>query len=135
LEVRTDEAELVLDGAVEDPDGVSVKFSGNLPSALLQGARGNLELNGRYSGFEGQTFLELDLQALDIVWNELSVSNLAVSTLDTKPDAALPALQLDATGVGSDDFLLDELSLSFSPVGDQLRSRQISWVRVLLSIA
>ncbi len=121
LEVRTDEAELVLDGAVEDPDGVSVKFSGNLPSALLQGARGSLELDGRYSGFDGQTSFELDLQALDIVWNELSVSNLAVSTPDTTSDGALPALQLDATGVSLNDFLLDELSLSFSPVGDQLQ--------------
>ncbi len=120
LEVRTDEAELVLDGAVEDPDGVSVKFSGNLPSALLQGARGSLELDGRYSGFDGQTSFELDLQALDIVWNELSVSNLAVSTPDTVTTGVLPILQLDATGVGLNEFLLDELSLSFTPVGDQL---------------
>ena len=119
LEVRTDEAKLILDGAAEDPDGVRVIFKGGLPPALLQGARGSLELDGRYSDFDGQTSLELDLQALDIVWNDFSVANLAVSTPDSITDGVLPILQLDATGVGLNEFLLDELSLSFTPAGDE----------------
>lgn len=118
LEIGTDEAELTLDGDAEDPDGIVVKFSGNLPPALLQGARGSLELDGRYSGFDGQTSLELDLQALDIVWNELSIGNLAISTADTPAAGGAPILQLDAIGVGLNDFLLDELSLSLNPIDD-----------------
>lgn len=119
LEVGTDEAELTLDGDAEDPDGVVVKFSGNLPPELLQGVRGSLELNGRYSGFDGQTSLELELQALDIVWNDLSIGNLAISTADTPTAGGLPILQLDAIGVGLNDLVFDELSLSLNPVGAQ----------------
>jgi translocation and assembly module TamB len=119
LEIGTDEAEMTLDGNAENPDGVVVKFSGKLPSALLQGASGSLELNGRYSSFDGQPSLELDLQALDIAWNDLSIGNLAVSTADTPAAGGLPIMQLDAIGLGLSEVLLDELSLSLSPVGDQ----------------
>jgi autotransporter translocation and assembly factor TamB len=49
FELRTNEARLWLDGRNTGPDGLSVSFDGNLPSMLLQGANGRLQLEGRYS--------------------------------------------------------------------------------------
>lgn len=123
LQLRTDEAVLELNGATDKPEGVTVKFNGVLPSALLQGARGRLELEGRYSDHVSQPLLELELQALDLFWNELSISNLAVSTSEMKSAATLPALQMDAAGISLNDYVLDELSVTFSPVGDQFELR------------
>ena len=119
VEVRTDEALLELNGNPGEPDGATLKFSGNLPPALLQGARGSLELEGRYSNHASEPLLEVELQGRDIFWNELSVSNLAISTPEIKTTATLPAVQLDATGISLRDFVLDELSLALTPVGDQ----------------
>ncbi|MDX2416587.1 MAG: translocation/assembly module TamB domain-containing protein [Xanthomonadales bacterium] len=119
LQVRTDEAVLELNGATTDPAGATVKFSGYLPSRFLGGASGQLELEGRYSSHASHPVLEVQLQALDIAWNGFSINELAANTVGIEPSGLLPALQLDATGVTLNDFILDELSLAFNPVGDQ----------------
>lgn len=118
MEVHTDEAVLELNGASADPAGAAVRFSGNLPSELLQGARGSLELEGRYSSHASHPLLEVQLQALDLAWNGLSIKDLAVSTPATDSTGAVPALILEASGVAWNDVLLDELSLSFNPKGE-----------------
>ncbi len=83
LEVRTDEAMLELNGATAEPDGATVKFSGDLPSVLLQGAAGSLELEGRYSSHASHPLLELQSQANGLRWNGLSIDSLAISTPKT----------------------------------------------------
>jgi len=125
LQVRTDEAELALNGNPGDPDGATVKFSGSLPSALLQGARGSLELEGRYSNHAAQPLLEIELQGLDIAWNDLIISNLVVSTPEVNTATNLPAMQLDATGMILKDFAFDEFALSVSPVDDQIEVKAV----------
>ena len=121
FEIRTDEAVLELDGASADPAGASVKFAGHLPSMLLQGASGNLELEGRYSSDPGQPMFELQVQAIDLAWNDFSVKSLAVNSLETQTAGRIPELQLDAVGVGYKEQLLDELSLSLNPVGEEYK--------------
>lgn len=123
MEVRTDEAVLELDGAGDTAEGLMVKFNGNLPSALLQGARGSLELEGRYSEHASQPLLELELQGLDLLWNDLSVSNLAVTTPGSATVTGFPAIQLDATGVTVNDVMFEKLSLALNPAGDQVELR------------
>ena len=119
FEIRTEDAVLELNGAPADPSGASVKFVGQLPSRLLQGASGNLELEGRYSSDAGQPLLELQLQARDLAWSDLSVKSLVVSSPETETAGRIPALQLDAVGVGYKEQLLDQLSLSLNPVGEE----------------
>ena len=120
LELRTDEAILELNGATDTPAGLLLKFNGNLPSGLLQGARGNLEFKGRYSDYDSQPSLELEMQGRDLFWNELGISNLSASIPEMGSATTLPALQLHATGLRVNDFELEEFSLNSSPVGDQL---------------
>ncbi len=128
LQVRTDEAVLELNGSTQDATGAMVRFTGNLPSGLLEGASGSVELEGRYSSNASQPLLELELQALDLTWDELAINRLAVSAPAAATADSLPALQLDASGLSWGDSLLDELSLSFRPVDGQyeLRARVIS---------
>ncbi len=59
LQVRTDEAVLELNGSTGDAAGAMVRFTGNLPSLLLDGASGSVELKGRYSSNASQPLLEL----------------------------------------------------------------------------
>ncbi|HEY5775817.1 MAG TPA: hypothetical protein VIS57_07015, partial [Xanthomonadales bacterium] len=120
LEVKTDEAVLTLNGGVAEPDGVTARFSGDLPSSLLHGARGSLEVEGRYSSFASRPVLELQLQALDLAWEGLSIAKLDVSTPELEISGPLPALQLDATELTWNDLLIDELSLAFAPAGEQM---------------
>ncbi|MDX2427266.1 MAG: translocation/assembly module TamB domain-containing protein [Xanthomonadales bacterium] len=123
LEFHTDEAVLELNGAVMDPEGAEVKFSGRLPSKLLSGASGSLELESRFSSHAGKQLLELELQALDLAWNGFDIRSLAVRTTGTEMSESLPALQLDAAGIAWEDQFLDELSLTFGPIGDQYELR------------
>ncbi|MDH4019278.1 MAG: translocation/assembly module TamB domain-containing protein, partial [Xanthomonadales bacterium] len=123
LEFHTDRAVLKLNGAVMDSEGIATKFSGDLPSKLLSGASGNLELQGRFSNHAGYQLMELDLQALDLGWNGLGVKSLAVSTMDTAMSGTLTALQLDAVDIAWKDQLIDELSLVLGPSGDQYELR------------
>ncbi|MGB7451149.1 MAG: translocation/assembly module TamB domain-containing protein [Lysobacterales bacterium] len=118
FEFHTDEAVLELNGAIADPAGVNIRFSGSLPPGLLRGARGSLELDGRYSSDTSQPLLEVQLQALDLAWNGYSVRELAVSTPRSQTPGPLPMLQVDAAGIVWEDLLLDELSLTLSPSGD-----------------
>lgn len=118
VEIRTDEAVLEIDGVSDAADGLAVKFNGRLPSALLRGASGSIEMQGRYTEHGRQPFVELELQGLDLSWNELSVGSLAISTPEQVGPASFPALQLDATGVSVNDMVFDEISLSSNPVGD-----------------
>lgn len=123
LEFRTDEALFELNGAVMHPEGAKAKFSGQLPSKLLGGAKGSLELQGRFSTHAGLQLLELELQALDLGWNGFDVRSLALSTTGTEKYGVLPALQLDAAEIAWKDQLVDELSLTFGPSGDRLELR------------
>ncbi|MFC1701631.1 translocation/assembly module TamB domain-containing protein [Pseudomonadota bacterium] len=114
MEVRTDEAVLELNGDTTDAAGASVRFNGYLPSELLQGASGSVELQGRYSSHVAQPLLELQLQALDLAWNGVSIKDLTVSAPQTNTTGRVPALLLDAKGVALNEILLDELSLSLN---------------------
>jgi translocation and assembly module TamB len=119
LEVNTDEAVLTLNGAMAEPAGVTARFSGNLPSSLLQGTRGSLELEGRYSSFARQPLLEVQLQALDLAWDKLSIGKLVVSTPELRAPGPVPAFQLNASELAWNDQLFEHLSLSLNPVGEQ----------------
>ena len=136
LEFQTDEAVLELNGAVMDPEGAKAKFSGQLPSKLLGGASGSLELEGRFSSHSGHQLLELELQALDLGWNGFGAGSLAVSTTGAEKPGALPALQLDAAEIAWKDQLVDELSFTFGPIGEQheLRASVLSEQIVLNSV-
>ena len=136
LEFHTDQAVLELNGAVMDPEGAEAKFSGQLPSKLLGGASGSLELKGRFSSHTGHQLLELELHALELGWNGFGTRSLAVSTTGTEMSGTLPALQLDAAEITWKDQFLDELSLTFGPSGDQheLRASLLSEQIVLNSV-
>ena len=119
LQVHIDEALLHLDGNPAEPEGVTLSFSGYVPSKLVPGAAGKLELEGRYSRHADHPLIEFQLQALDLAWNEIGITNLAVSTHETGTGSVLPSLELDATGVSWNDVLLDGVSLVLSPQGEQ----------------
>jgi translocation and assembly module TamB len=136
LEVRTDAAVLELNGVMADPAGATVKFAGDLPSGLLDGASGKLELEGRYSSAASRPLLEFQLKALDLAWNELTIGHLAAGTPGAEPGGSIPALQLDASDLAWEDSRLDELSLTLSPVGEghELRASMVSDELVLNSV-
>jgi len=121
VEIRTDEAVLRLDGATSDPAGARLKFSGYLPSMLVQGASGNVELEGRYSSDTGSSVMDVQLEALDLAWNGLSVKGMAVDMQTTGIPSSVPIFQLDASGLAWQDMLLDDLSLSLEPAGEKHR--------------
>jgi translocation and assembly module TamB len=120
VDVRTDKAMLLLDGNATESAGISMKFSGELPAVLLPGASGSIEAEARYSSHPNGQALELQLEALDLAWNDYYIREVSVSTHGAGP---VPALQLDALGVGYQDLLLDELSLNFSPEGERHKLR------------
>ncbi len=125
LEVHTDEALLELNGAMADSAGMHFTFNGLLPSEILQGARGNVQLEGRFSSFAADPLLDLQLQASDLSWNGFSIGELAVSTPATETAGPLPALQLDATSLSWKHLLLDDLSLGFSPTGENVEIKVV----------
>jgi len=121
LDVNTDDAQLRLDGVMSGPDGVIFSFDGELPSMLLQGARGKARVEGRYSDAAAHPLLELEAHAVDLAWNGIDVGTLAISTSGTSGAEPPPVLQLDATSVSWQDVRLDTLSLAVNPEGDQYR--------------
>ena len=121
VELRTDEAVLQLNGDITEPAGVSVKFSGNLPSLLLDGAIGSLELEGRYSSNTRSPLLDVQLEAVDLAWHGFNLKGLAVSTRETGMTGPVPSIQLSASSLSWQDVLFDELSISLNPAGDQYR--------------
>ncbi len=123
MEVHTDDAVLELDGAMSDPAGAAFKFNGNLPSMLLQDARGQVQLQGRYSSLAAHPLLELQMHALDFSWDGLSVGDLTVSTAAAGTAESPAVLQLDASSLAWKDVLLDELSLTVNPVDEAFELR------------
>ena len=133
---NTDKAVLELNGDMADPAGAMIKFAGELPSRFLQGARGSVELEGRYSNNATNPFLELQLEALDLVWEDIKIQNLALNTLDEQSSASIPALQLQATGLKIMDQQIDELALTIGPAGNvhEIRANVISESVMLNSV-
>ncbi len=114
LEARTDQAVMSLDGDAATPKGISMTYSGELPALLLSGAHGSIEAQGRYSSHADGQLLELNLEALGLVWNEYQVKELSIHSHGPGP---VPELQLDAADVSLADILLDEVSLSLKSIG------------------
>ena len=121
VEIRTDEAVLQLDGDFTDATGAAVTFSGNLPSSLLQGARGSVELEGRYSTNPQHPLAHLKLEASELAWDGMSLNTLSLNTEESRSRTAIPAFKMRAVGFVSQDTLIDEFSLSFMPVNGQHR--------------
>jgi translocation and assembly module TamB len=119
LEFRTDDAILQLNGNATEPAGVTAKFSGQLPSMLLQGASGRVQMDGRFSSHVDQPLLELQMQGLDLAWNELDIKALAVNTVEIDSKNPIPAFDLNATELLWKDELINEISLSLSPDGER----------------
>ncbi len=123
FELRTDEAILFLDGASTDAVGLTIKFDGYLPSLLLQGTRGQLQLEGLYSSHVDQAVLDMQMEARDLYWNGFGIRALAVNTGENAKGGVIPPIQLNASALTWQDQSIDELSLSLSPEGDQHRLR------------
>jgi len=115
VDIRTDEAVLLLDGNTAGAEGATVKFNGYLPAVLLEGASGAVEAEARYSSQADYPLLELQLEARDLAWNGYRVREISLGSHGAGP---LPVLQLDALGVGFNDVLLEELSLDYKPATD-----------------
>ena len=96
-----------------------MKFSGYLPSVLLQGASGSMEMEGRFSNDVNHPLVEVQMEALDLAWNGFSVKALSAETKESVTVGLLPAFQLDATAFNGRDILVDELSLSFNPADEK----------------
>lgn len=121
VEIRTDESVLRLDGDFTDASGAAVTFSGNLPSSLLRGASGIVELEGRYSANPQHPLAQLQLAASDLAWDGMSLKTLTLNTEELHSRAPIPAFKARASGFISQDTLIDELSLSFMPENGQHR--------------
>lgn len=119
LELHTDEAVLQLSGNHADSTGVSMKFNGDLPSALLEGAGGNVQMEGRFSNNANQPFIGLNLEAHDLAWDGYGIKSVSVQTKQAAIAARLPALQFDASTLTLQDQLIDDVSLSFTPLEDK----------------
>lgn len=115
MDVRTDEAVLLLDGDIAEAAGVSVRLNGRLPSVLLAGASGSIEAEGRISSHIDSGLLDFQLEAIGLAWDEYQVRELSLKANGAGP---VPRFQLDATGVSALDLMLDEMSLSVSPAGE-----------------
>ncbi len=120
VEVRVDEAVLLLDGNASEPGGVTMSFSGELPALFLRGVSGSLEAEGRYSSHVDGPLFELNMEAMELDWNDYHIKGLSVSSAGSGP---VPELQLDATDVRLPGVLLDRVSLGLNPVGDKHRLR------------
>jgi translocation and assembly module TamB len=117
IELRTDDAVLHLNGNIEEPSGITAKFMGQLPSLLLQGASGNVEMEGRFSTHAGSPMVDLQLQALDLAWGDLGIKALAINTEEGGPNNLLPKIDVNATELAWKGEFIDEISLSNRPVG------------------
>lgn len=117
LEIRTDDAILQLDGNVTDIAGVTGHFSGQLPSMLLQGASGNVEMKGRFSNHPGHSMLDMQLQADDLAWSGFDIKSLALTAEQNSATGPIPALDLNISRLVWKDDSIDEISLSLKPDG------------------
>ncbi len=121
LDIQLDGAELRLHGDFEDPAGVAISFNGDLPSMLLAGASGKLELEGRFSASARQPLINVRMQALNLAWDGYSAKALAITTAETEAVGEIPPMQLQASAVTIRDTLIEEVSVSVSPEGEQYR--------------
>ncbi|MCW8925696.1 MAG: hypothetical protein OQJ84_05510, partial [Xanthomonadales bacterium] len=121
VELSTDNAVLQLDGTASKPAGVHLKFNGRLPTMLLQGATGNLELTGRYSSSTGHSLLDVQLQASELTWNDFSARQLAVTAHTDGQPAIIPSVQVEASELIWGSTPLNTLSLTIEPTGEHYR--------------
>jgi translocation and assembly module TamB len=133
LEFHSDDAVLRLNGKLEESAGLTATFSGQLPSLLLQGASGNVEMQGRFSNHAGRPLVDMQLQALDLAWDDLGIKALAVNTGEPDANSVLPALDVSATELIWKDDLIDEISVSIRPDGIR-NTLQASIVSELLDL-
>ncbi|MBT8069054.1 MAG: translocation/assembly module TamB domain-containing protein [Gammaproteobacteria bacterium] len=108
--LNTDEAVLQLDGSIASPAGARLSFNGYLPSMLLDGARGRLELQGRLSQHGSRPLIEVQMEGLDLAWNGFSVKTLSASAGEA--GAVLPMMRVNASGFAWQDLNIDEVSFS-----------------------
>jgi translocation and assembly module TamB len=123
LDIRTDEAGLQLDGNVQAIAGVTARFSGQLPAALLQGASGSMEMEARFSGNSSSPLFEMDLKALDLAWNGWGISAMDISASQQSAGRAIPAIDVNATELRWKDGMIDGLVLSLREDGQGQRLR------------
>jgi translocation and assembly module TamB len=119
VEIGTGTGLLKLDGSASDPAGISLRFEGDLPSALLQGVAGHARFEGRYSNAPGHAFLDVQMDARDLAWNGFSAAQLALNTRGSGDITAVPAMRLMGSGFAWNDVLLDEVSLALEPSGER----------------
>ena len=121
LEIRTDESRLHAHGVSSDESGVAFTFDGMLPTTLLQGASGKVGLEGRYSSSASSPLLLLQANALDLSWNGLGASEMALSMQLADTIEPIPSIQLEASGLSWQDMHLDAVSVTVEPAGEQHR--------------
>ena len=119
VEIHTDEFQLQMNGVSSEKSGVAFEFNGLLPSALLQGASGSVELEGRYSTHPSSPFLLVQLHALDLAWNGLGAREITMSSEAAELTELIPSMQLEASGLAWQDMQLDKVSMSVAPAGEQ----------------
>lgn len=119
LDFRTDKAVLQLSGNHADSTGLLMKFDGYLPSALLEGASGNVQMEGRFSSNADHPFMDAKLEGRDLAWAGYGINAVSAQTKHSVVAGGLPALQLDATALTLLDLLIDEVTLSFDPRQDK----------------
>lgn len=133
LEVRTDQASLRLHGNSLDKAGVSVNFNGQLPSMILQGASGSLEMKAQLSGNRSAPLIKMQLQALDFAWNGLGIKAMEISTNEEPTDTVINSFDLNASELRWKDEKVDEVSVSLRGKG-QLFHLQASMASELLDL-
>lgn len=111
--LNLDEAVLQLNGSTTSPGGARVAFNGQLPSILLNGARGSLELQGNVSQAGSRPLIDMQMEGLDLAWNGFSVRALSASTSEV--GGVLPVVRLNAVDIRWDDFRIDEAGVSLDP--------------------
>jgi len=112
LLVRTDHATLKLDGNSLEKAGVTAEFSGQLPSMILQGASGSLEMKAYVSGNLSAPLIGMQMQLSDFVWNGLGIKSMEVSTHEEPTGTVVSAFELNAKELRWKDEMIDELSVS-----------------------
>jgi len=121
VELSTGNAVLQLDGTASKPGGLHLKFNGRLPSTLMQGATGDVDLTGQYSSHTGHSLLDLQLQAHGLTWNGFSARDLAVTAHTDGQLLPIRGVQLEASDLTWRDTPLSALSLMIEPTGEHYR--------------
>ncbi len=110
--VRTDHASLQLDGNSSEEAGVTAEFSGQLPSMILQGASGSVEMKARFSSNRSAPLIGMQMQAIDFAWNGLGIKSMEISTSQEPTTKWISTFDLGATGVRWKNEVIDEVSVS-----------------------